>query len=175
MEKRIVIGCTPRTGSSSLIEALERHPYAVSAGEAFAIYEGAPALELDIHSCNLMKLFASDSQYEDFKKVQENAIIVYLYRQDREAQLRSWEKALATGVWHPHQPPLPPRNDLGRDHMVYQIESAKDIFKQHHLTLEFSWLIHNWETACYLIWKEAQWELGKAILQSIPPIASRSK
>lgn len=111
--ERIIICCTPRTGSNWFLEEIAKLPGRISGGEW---YQHEPSrnlpevLENKIHRptlCNVLKVFYSDMGKYAFDKLLQSRKLIYLYREDIDAQLASWKKACETGLWTPTSLPKP--------------------------------------------------------------------
>ncbi len=100
--KKIVVATTPRTGSSLLVDSLGRHPKAISAGEWFNqdveefVRENKRHPE-SLTRSNLFKVFVNDFDEEVCRDIFNDAYVVFLYREDKKAQINSWRKACETG------------------------------------------------------------------------------
>lgn len=110
--ERIIICCTPRTGSNWLQGELAKQPGRISGGEWYQRTEWRNRTEVWLNKqrrptlCNIIKVFASDHTEPTFDNVIGSGRIIYLYREDRDAQLASWRKACETGLWTPNSKPV---------------------------------------------------------------------
>lgn len=124
--KRILIIATPRTGSNLLLDSLATHPEAVTGGEwlapeplKFNSLDAIRNLSTGV-DCNLFKVFASQLYDARFRHLLSRCeCVVYLYRKDIDAQVRSWMRACDTGIWVNEQPwpnpcdqPLKPKEHI---------------------------------------------------------------
>jgi len=113
--KRILILCTPRTGSNLLLNSLAQHHDAVTGGEYLSddrLTHNSPEAIENIKSgaeCNLFKAFAADYGLPGFDELYQSCdLTIHLYRRNITAQCDSWEKACKTGDWVKNQTdPLP--------------------------------------------------------------------
>jgi hypothetical protein len=171
--KSIVIACSPRTGSNLLIGSLGTHPFALNAAELFNIpkfwsprVRGLVHRGLDvIENCNLFKVFPYDCRHPGYERLMARAVVIYLYREDRDAQLRSWRKAAETGLWYsgqiePHKVPYP-------EDAYATIEMGEQLFASRAvMSISYESLITEWEESIAAILKLAGWQdmpLGMAL------------
>ncbi len=153
--KRLIIGTSQRTGSTLLVDSLAVHPEASSASEWF--YLDRPGGHA---SANLLKLFSTDEGFDTFQEVLASGTVVFLYREDREAQIRSFERALSTGVWTAEEgktteifPPMP------REHIISNIERAEQLFRPRaSLLVSYEEMIGNWDATIAKILGLMGWE-----------------
>ena len=170
---KLVIGCSPRTGSNLLIDSLAQHPRALNGGEVFNIplFWTPRVLGLKqrglcpIEHCNLFKLFPYDRGHYGFEQLLAEGKVIYLYRADRAAQLASWRKACETGVWYqgqavPHKVPF-------LENANETIHLAETLFASRAaLTLSYEKLVQDWSRSIAAILELAGWEdvpLGMAL------------
>jgi LPS sulfotransferase NodH len=130
--ERLIICCTPRTGSNWLQGEIAKQPGRISGGEWYQRTEWRNQPDVWANKqrrptlCNLIKIFAWDHREPTFDSVLGSGRIIYLYREDRAAQLASWRKACETGLWTPDSKPVPvPFPDDAEE----QIELADQLFR----------------------------------------------
>lgn len=96
LSKPIIILSSPRCGSNLLMHSLAEHPQAVCGGEWHCPEESRcePMHWQNRHTrkCNLIKV----CQHEI---VPCDGLLVGLFREDIDLQLRSWQRACVTGEW----------------------------------------------------------------------------
>ncbi len=163
---KIVIGCTPRTGSNLLQDSLAKHPSAIDAGEIFQIpIFRRPIVQRIVDQgrdplaeCNLFKVFSSHHTADGFQRLVDSAdVLIYLFRINRRAQLESWQKACESGVWiagqkNPYCVPFPSDTEE-------QIDRAGRLFgnrANYHLAYEH--MINNWDVHIAAILQLAGWD-----------------
>ena len=143
---------TPRTGSNLLHLSLSTHSNARWAGEAFNPKFGAP----DTEHYNLFKVFPHP-EVESFLGL-PNTLRVYLWRQDTEAQLRSWKKACKTGKWLADQEGLLEPAAFSYKDALNQIRWADSNFlKAAHYTVSYERLVSHWNDTLRNILILASW------------------
>lgn len=160
----ITILATPRTGSNLLQLSLARHRQAVNGGEWCNMIEGEN--ELDVWkrkqngvACNLVKVmpqhFSSPRYLECFRR---EAVRVYLYREDRDAQLHSWERASKSGNWIAGQR-YPVQSEWNRARAVGLIEQAESMYRPvADVMLSYERLIGDWDASVLEILTMACWD-----------------
>lgn len=163
--KRIVVCTTPRTGSNLLVHSLAEHPLAVSASEWFNETMGGPyALNRRERpeECNLLKLMYYDRNKPGFDAVYRSGFRVFLYRKDRDAQLASWRRACATGLWmaewekgEPSKFPVDANEQVDNARRAFRYES--------HMVLSYEQLVDHWDDAIANILKLAEWPAAKIV------------
>ena len=158
MLTRITIGTTQRTGSNLLLFALAVHPLAICGGEVCGEEaDAAPGhwLARSSGNWNLGKVFWCEKDKPGFLEALSSSCVVYLYREDREAQLRSWSKACATGEWLKEH--VGPRCDLP-ENAAEQIEEAAKLFRPNaSLALSYEELTADWSGSVQRVLEAAGW------------------
>lgn len=162
--ERIIIACTPRTGSNLLQYSLATHPKAVSGGEWFehVEYRNEPSVwDNKIHRptlCNLLKVFSFNDNELRFNRVLDSGLVIYLHRENTEAQIASWQKACSTGVWRENQDALDVRHFSTE--AVSRIQLAKELFENRaSIVLSYEQLTQRWEDSIQTILQTAGWEV----------------
>jgi len=136
--ERLIICCTPRTGSNWLQSELAKEPGRISGGEWYQRTEWRNQPDVWINKqrrptlCNLLKVFAWDHREPTFDNVLGSGRIIYLYRENRAAQLASWRKACETGMWTPESNPVPVPFPEDAEN---QIELAEKLFRERSSTV----------------------------------------
>lgn len=159
--KRIIIVCSPRSGSNLLQFSLARHPDAINGSEWFnpnlRLY--APDIWLRKQNkgyFNLIKVFGYNERFAEFEEILSSGVIIHLRREDRTAQLKSWKRACETGVWlnceHSYDKPtvLPENANALLDACDRYSERAA-------LALTYEHLIANWKSSIEAILRIAEW------------------
>jgi LPS sulfotransferase NodH len=77
-------------------------------------------------------VFAWDHREPTFDNVLGSGRIIYLYRENRAAQLASWRKACETGMWTPESNPVPVPFPEDAEN---QIELAEKLFRERSSTV----------------------------------------
>lgn len=160
--KQIVVATSPRTGSNLLVDSLGRHPNAISAGEWFnqsvePFVEENKKLDNAIHRCNLFKIFSFEFEHPDCRTIFKDAFVVFLYREDKKAQLASWAKACQTGwfVAEVQGQPMPLREDA-----EYWIDQAHSLFEPiANYTISYEQMIAQWHDVTQTILTLAKWPI----------------
>lgn len=162
---KIVVGCSPRTGSNLLIDSLASHPQALNAGEIFNIplFWTPRVLGLKqrgfspVQHCNLFKLFPYDDGHYGFEQLLGEGKVIYLYREDRSAQMASWRKACETGLWFDTQ--TVPHKVEFLDNAEEVIDRAESLFAARAaMTLSYEELVQDWDSSIAAILEMAGWE-----------------
>jgi LPS sulfotransferase NodH len=162
--ERIIIACTPRTGSTLLQCSLAAHPKAISGGEWFEYAEYRNEKNVwdnKIHRptlCNLLKVFSYNQEQPKFNKVLHSGKVIYLYRKSTKDQILSWQKACELGMWRADQdkPEVTtfPSNALDR------IQQAKELFTPiADLVISYEYLIDHWEESIRHILQISNWPI----------------
>jgi LPS sulfotransferase NodH len=164
--ERIIIATTPRTGSNLLMYSLESHPNAISGGEWYA-QKSRPHLMTSWENklmrpdkCNLLKVFSFDEHRPTFKSLITSGILVFLFREDQNAQIESWKRACKTGIWSEREP-------VGDPHPIPWVENdhisrAETLFKDRaDIVLSYEMLCNDWDTCIKEILTRASWPFIK--------------
>lgn len=154
MYQKIVIGTSPRTGSTLLIRSLARHPFAINAEEYLNTDINKNPITLENY--NLFKVFEEQKTHPLFDQVLKNAYLIYLTRQDTEAQQRSFTLANKTGIWqHGQSKGYINDNPASIDELN---KRAKEMFQPIcHQELSYEYMISNWDKAILSILHGAGW------------------
>lgn len=161
--KRIVIACSPRTGSNLLMHSLATHPQAVCGGEWNQPYESRAVPEWWRNktdrpgAVNLCKVFAPE------KIPFENTMIVYLYRSDRDAQLASWRKASATGTWMAGMTSEPTEFPSNAADLIEQAESQYRPIAD--VAISYEELVSRWDETISTILTTSGWDPASIVKQ----------
>ena len=136
----LTIRTTPRTGSNLLMMSLAKHPEVRSAGEFYCTDPKRCFAEAwankKLGNWNLTKTFF-------LEEPPRAGLTVFLYRRDRDAQLKSYLRACETGEWIQgmFSTPGEPRQDF-----LEQVEQAyKSVRNTCHMTISYEDLIEHWD------------------------------
>lgn len=162
--RKVVILSTPRCGTNLLMLSLDSHPDAVCAGEVCNAdaepdlwgHSGSRSEFIDSH--NLFKVLSVYRSHSDFQQFLGWGFRVYLYREDIDAQKRSWIKAATTGVWMDGQsrPYIAPKPTS--DYMDAEIAFAdRMMMRQADLVLSYETMVSQWDHTTRTIQKAAWW------------------
>ena len=143
--------------------SLAKHPDARLGGEVFC--DAVPAADWsDRASCqrlidksNLFKLMSIYRHRKHFDLFDGWGCVIYLYRQDIEAQLASWRKACESGQWVAGWRSIEP--------MEYQMERAIESIKvadamflrRADLAISYETLVDKWDASVAMILAAAGW------------------
>lgn len=139
--QRFVIGCTPRTGSNLLGLSLAQHPDIEYANEWFNPIHGRPS-----NSASLLKLFPfhRKGNWIEFDRLLEHSQVIYLFRENTEAQLDSWERAAYSGIWSNDQrEPEPSTLAINMRKCLRQAESM--FSKRSVLQISYEQMVADWD------------------------------
>lgn len=161
-DRKIVIAGTPRTGSNLLLHSLAKHPVAINAGEVYcphvpdSVRSRLASCADFVAECNLFKLFAQYEGRPNFRRIMGAGQLVYLYREDIDAQVESWERAAASGIWNQGQrvptPTAPP--SYARD----LIRRAHDLFADRaDFVISYEQMTHDWDGTITRVLDLAGW------------------
>lgn len=154
---RTIITCSPRTGSNLLLFSLGLHDGAKNAGELGNHLHEPPYKGPD---WNLAKLLSWYSDRDWFNSVFIDSFVIYLYREDREAQLASWEKACKTGIWAKGQPPQKAEWDSRA--AEEQIELAGELFHYRaDMVISYERMVDYWDETIENILLANRWPATK--------------
>lgn len=174
MPKPIIIGCSPRTGSTLLFMSLNQHSLAVSGSEWFnerlnEIDPKAYERKQTGLPCNLIKLFGHQSYHPTFFDIMNSGILVHLYREDKQAQIASFERAWETGQWTADQQSGQWKYERPAD---LSLLNADAIFREPaDISISYEFMIANWNLVIWSILNLAGWPLRELPMatKKIPP------
>ena len=153
VSKPIIILSSPRCGSNLLMHSLAQHPQAVCGGEWHCPEESRCDPEhwknRQTRACNLIKV----CQHEP---IPFDGLLIGLFREDIEAQLRSWRKACLTGEWVAGSVSEPV--EFPADARQVIIYTNGRINEECDRVFSYESLINHWHEITETILQAANWE-----------------
>lgn len=158
--KRIIIVCSPRSGSNLLQLSLAQHPDATDGSEWFnteleTIAPYAWRRRQNGEYCNLIKVFGYEKWADEFEELLASGVIIHLRREDRAAQLRSWKRACETGIWLNITPGVFKMEFP--ENAEEQLDICDEFIERAALALTYEHLIANWSESLAAILRIAEW------------------
>lgn len=157
--KPIVICATPRTGSNLLTDSLAQHPNAVSGGEWFNWDVEDWVLrnrELRPTKCNIFKLMPFDAHRDEWLEIVRAGFVVHLWRRNRSAQLRSWQKACVSGKWL-EEDPEGSKFDFPSNAREIILDANQKYALLADFSLTYEAMIEDWDGSVSQILEQAGW------------------
>lgn len=140
MSNKLIIATSPRTGSNLLVDSLSQHTRARSVRE---IHNPLGRIEKHLHDYNLCKIFSLHKEEPDFWDILNSGTVVHLYRENKEAQLASLERACRTGWWTDEA--QGPTMEMHPVTVASLYDTEKLFGPIASLSISYEYMITNWE------------------------------
>lgn len=181
MDGKIIIASSPRCGTNLLQVSLAEHSSAVNGGEVLNELDtatdqdwgGSHDRSAFIAKHNLFKLLSVYRDHEDFGQFLDVGLMVYLYRRDTTAQIRSWKVAASSGMWMRGQVEPMPSFTINNSEALEHIAQADRLFlRRADLVISYEEMIADWDGTIERVLQAAKWpvmrlEMARVKLQAI--------
>jgi len=164
--KKLVVGTSPRTGSTLLVDSLWQHPEIVSAHEIFNPRVGDRPEGWNL--CKVHSVNVDDPQFWELL-CDRGVTVLFLYREDIDRQLWSWGHALETGRWVMERDDLRIKFEMPpRQWMLEMIELAEKVFRPRaSMVLSYEKMVGNWDATVEKVLDLGNWS------RTVLPMARR--